>query len=184
MTDWGVGGDIAQWALLMRRPWVWSPGWAGWGTVFFCPSESTLVQIYLCLTLLCGIHICVHVKDLICICRKNVGLTSGDMVTQKDCIHLVKTAQAATPPPKRKKKKKASWAYEHVSLNMEWMCAIKMDIDIDWLVIAAFHLAQSAAEVILILGRNVSIKKAMYLPTYLILFCMWKVTIWVLLLSL
>ena len=41
---------------------------------FFCPSESTLAQICLCLTTpSCAwvrTHICAHVKDLIFICRK------------------------------------------------------------------------------------------------------------------
>ena len=42
-------GGVAQWlelsvGIVIRRPWIRSPGGVGWSTVFFCPSEATLVQ--------------------------------------------------------------------------------------------------------------------------------------------
>ena len=53
---------------------------------FFCPSESTLMQICLCLTPLhAHTQICAPVKDPISICRKRVGLTAGDLETWKHC---------------------------------------------------------------------------------------------------
>ena len=60
---------------------------------FFHPSESTLVQICLCLTPLCvyGMHPnhCAHVKDpiFIFICQKRVRLAAHGIVTQKHRIH-------------------------------------------------------------------------------------------------
>ena len=52
-------------------------------------SDTALVQICLCLTSLrvYATHkLCAHVKDLICICRKIVGLTASGMETRKRCI--------------------------------------------------------------------------------------------------
>ena len=90
-------GDVARQyrgsrrvGIQIPRPWVRSPGGAGWEPGF-CPSlrvNSVLfVHALACAwppfvlsarTLNCG-----HVKDPISICRKRVGFTAGGMKTQK-----------------------------------------------------------------------------------------------------
>ena len=58
---------------------------------FFCPSESTLVQTYLCLNpprvYGASTHICALVKDPTSICRKRAGLTAGGRFTLKYYTH-------------------------------------------------------------------------------------------------
>ena len=74
--------------IQIRRP-LGSIPWRDWvrGKFFLCPgkpSESTLVQTYLCLpptplsAFVCTARtqICAHVKELISICRKRVSLNS------------------------------------------------------------------------------------------------------------
>ena len=67
---------------------------AGQGKLqFLYSSESTLVQIGLCLSLLRVYYVThpngAHVKDPVSICRKRVGITAGGMETRKHCTHKV-----------------------------------------------------------------------------------------------
>ena len=64
------------------------------GRQVLCPSESTLVQVCLCLTPVrvctARTQMCTHVKDPISICCKRVGLTDGGIKTRKHWKKLVK----------------------------------------------------------------------------------------------
>ena len=91
------GGAVARWlarlGILIRRPWVRSPGRTGWDTEISVPP-SQLVCRFVCTA---RTQMCAHVKDPISISRKRLGLTAGSMETRKHCTQGRKQAGLLRP---------------------------------------------------------------------------------------
>ena len=84
------------------RPWVRSPGGAGWRSVVLSLRVNSSADLFVPDPPSCvraRTQTCTHVKDPISVCSKRVGLTVGSMET-RNTAHMDK---------KRQKKKEAGW---------------------------------------------------------------------------